>query len=261
MIRISHLTRDYGSLRAVDDLSFSVAPGEILGLVGANGAGKTTTLHCACGIIPPTNGAIWIGGVAMDRDPVAAKRQLEFIPDTPVAFDQLTVLEHLQFVARVFGVQNWTARADALLEELSLGDKRHQLPAALSRGMRQKLAICQAFLHEPKAILCDEPLSGLDPLGIHSVRQALGRRAREGAALVVSSHQLELVSALSDRILILHEGRCLLLGTLDEIRSRFSTLGERATLEDVFLAALQDGEMAQAPSVAGADSDGNAVDR
>lgn len=247
MIQVSHLSRNYGELRAVQDLSFTVAPGEILGLIGANGAGKTTTLYCTAGIIPPTGGSISICGVAMDRDPVGAKRQLAFIPDTPTPFDQLTVIEHLQFVARVFEVDDYKARAEALLAEFSLEDKRNDLPASLSRGMRQKLAICQAFLHDPKVILCDEPLSGLDPLGIRLVRGSLERRAASGAALVVSSHQLELVSAICQRILVVHQGREILHGTLAEIRAQFPALGEHATLEDVFVAAIDAGVVNDSP--------------
>jgi len=244
MITVSGLTRYYGELRAVSELSFSVAPGEILGLVGQNGAGKTTALHCVAGILQPTRGDVRIAGVSMAEDPVEAKRQLAFIPDTPLLFDYLTVLEHLQFVARVFQVPDWEARAEELLAEFELEGKRHCLPDALSRGMKQKLAICQAFLHSPLAVLCDEPLTGLDPLGIRNMRASLKRRAEQGSALILSSHQLELVSAMCDRILIVRQGEELITGTIDDIRARYPALGEQATLEDVFLHAMgsQDGE-------------------
>lgn len=244
MIEVDGLTRYYDELCAVSDLSFAVAPGEVLGLVGQNGAGKTTCLHCLSGIIAPDRGRVRIGGVDLGRHPVPAKRQLAFIPDTPLLFEYLTVIEHLNFVARVFEVADWEARAEALLAEFELGDKRDELPDALSRGMKQKLAICAAFLHEPQAIFCDEPLTGLDPVGIRNMRASLRRRADGGAALILSSHQLELVSALCDRILIIHEGRELVSGTMAEVRGRYPDLGGGATLEDLFLAAIGKGDVA-----------------
>jgi ABC-2 type transport system ATP-binding protein len=156
-LEVRGLTKMYGELRAVGDLEFAVAAGEIVGLVGPNGAGKTTTLRCLSGIIPPTRGMIRISGRSLAIDPVGAKRDLAFLPDEPRLFEYLTVREHLNFTARLYGVADWEARAAVLLEELELTDKRDKLPSELSRGMKQKLSIACGFLHAPKLILLDEP--------------------------------------------------------------------------------------------------------
>ncbi|HSD32761.1 MAG TPA: ABC transporter ATP-binding protein, partial [Gemmatimonadales bacterium] len=173
MIQVENLTKLYGELVAVDDLSFSVSPREVLGLVGPNGAGKTTTLRSLVGIVRPTRGTIRIGNHDLEQDPVAAKRQLAFMPDEPHLFDYLTVEEHLRFTARLYGVPDVDRRLPALLAELELSDKARVLPAELSRGMRQKLAFCCAWLPRPRLVLLDEPLSGLDPRGIRSAKGAI----------------------------------------------------------------------------------------
>jgi len=173
MIEVQDFTKLYGTLPAVSDLSFDVAPGEVLGLVGPNGAGKTTTLRSIAGIIRPTRGRIAIGGHDLDQHPVAAKALLAFMPDEPRLFDYLTVEEHLRFVARLYGVADVDARAPALLQELELSDKARTLPGELSRGMKQKLTIACGLLHEPKALLFDEPLTGLDPVGIRRMKQTI----------------------------------------------------------------------------------------
>lgn len=227
------LGKTYGSKRAVADLSFAVAAGEILGLVGPNGAGKTTTLRCVAGILPPTSGGVRVVGHDLASDPVSAKRALAFVPDEPKLFEYLTAREHLQLVSRLYGVEDGDARADVLLRELGLADRAGSLPAELSRGMRQKLLVACAFLHQPSLILLDEPLTGLDPLAIRQVKQSLLERAAAGAALVLSSHLLPLVEELCHRVLILSEGRCAALGTLEQIRGRMAHGG--GSLEDLFL--------------------------
>ncbi len=255
MISVQGLTRFYGETCALLDLTFEVAAGEVLGLVGQNGAGKTTCLQCVAGILPPSEGAIRIAGIDLLADAVEAKRKLAFIPDTAQLFDYLTVEEHLQFAARVHGLADWRARADRLLEELELSDKRAALPDELSRGMRQKVAICLALLHDPVALVCDEPLSGLDPVGIRVMREALRRRAEAGAALIVSSHQLDLIASLCDRVLIVHDGREVLSGTLVQVRAAFPQLGPEADLEDLYLAAI-----GRAPTAGTDDAPGPAAD-
>ncbi len=235
MIEIDGLTKIYGSLSAVTDLSFAVEPGEVLGLVGPNGAGKTTTLRCIVGIIPPTRGRIRILGHSLTDDPVDAKRQISFMPDEPRLFDYLTVFEHLQFTARIYRVTDFERGAAALLQELELADKRDALPAELSRGMKQKLVIACGLLHAPKALLFDEPLTGLDPLGIRRMKSTIVRRAREGASVIISSHLLHLVEELCDRVLILKAGRKIIHGSLDDITRSLPELRGDENLEEIFL--------------------------
>src|SRR6201981_3849327 len=170
MIEVEALTKLYGEFVAVSELSFSVQPGEVLGLIGPNGAGKTTTLRSLAGIIPPTRGTIRICGHELSRDPIAAKKQLAFFTDEPRLFDYLTVQQHLNFVARIYQVPNYEAIAGPLLEELEIADKKNALPGELSRGMKQKLVIACGLLHSPKVIFFDEPLTGLDPLGIRRMK-------------------------------------------------------------------------------------------
>lgn len=235
MIEVSGLTRLYGDLVAVDELSFRVAPGEIMGLVGPNGAGKTTTLRSLAGIIAPTRGAIRINGADLRTDPLAAKRALAFIPDEPQLFEYLTVEEHLQFVARIYRVDAASARIGPLLDEMELADKRAALPSELSRGMRQKLAIACGLIHDPVALILDEPLTGLDPGGIRKMKTTILARARAGSAVVLSSHLLHLVEELCTHILVMRRGRAVAYGTIASIiadRPQLAGLG----LEDVFLA-------------------------
>jgi len=235
LIEVRSLTKVYGTSAAVSDLSFRVEPGEILGLVGPNGAGKTTTLRCMVGIIPPTRGEIIICGHNLKSDPLGAKRVISFMPDEPRLFDYLTVAEHLQFTARIYGVSDHRAQADVLLRELELTDKAGALPGELSRGMKQKLVIACGLLHSPRILLFDEPLTGLDPLGIRRMKSTILKRAREGASVIVSSHLLHLVEELCDRILILKGGRKVIHGSLDEISGSLPELQEDANLEEIFL--------------------------
>jgi len=237
MIEVAGLTKRYGDFTAIHDLSFSVRPGEVLGLVGPNGAGKTSTLRCLAGIIPANRGAIRISGVDLAADPVAAKRRLSFFSDEPRLFDYLTVRQHLAFIARIYGVPDHERLAEPLLEELELADKADQLSTELSRGMKQKLAIACGLLHAPEAIFFDEPLTGLDPLGIRRMKDSIRRRAREGAAIVLSSHLLHLLEELCSHVLILQTGRKIADGTLREVASQFSNGDAGVNLEEVFLRA------------------------
>jgi len=235
MIEVHELTKLYGTLPAVSDLSFDVAPGEVLGLVGPNGAGKTTTLRSIAGVIRPTRGRIVIGGHDLEQHPVAAKGLLAFMPDEPRLFDYLTVEEHLRFVARLYGVADVDARAPALLQEMELADKAKALPGELSRGMKQKLTIACGLLHEPRALLFDEPLTGLDPVGIRRMKQTIVERARRGAAVLLSSHLLHLVEEICTRVLIIQRGRKVAHGSIPEILAGRPDL-QGKSLEEVFLA-------------------------
>lgn len=239
MIDVSGYTKLYGDTVAVQSLSFRVDPGDVLGLVGPNGAGKTTTLRALAGILQPSSGRIEVAGIDLQKNPVAAKARLAFIPDEPQLFDYLTVTEHLQFVARLYGVRDAAPRIPALLEELELTNKKDALPPELSRGMKQKLAIACGLLHRPAALLLDEPLTGLDPVGIRRMKETITARAREGTAVILSSHLLHLVEELCTRLLVIRRGQMVALGTIEEIVASRPELAGR-TLEEMFIALTGD---------------------
>jgi ABC-2 type transport system ATP-binding protein len=241
MLEVDGFTKRYGTFTAVEDLSFSAAPGEILGLVGPNGAGKTTTLRAMAGILHPTSGTIRIAGFDLAHDAIRAKRALAFVSDSPNPFELLTVLEHLRFTAQAYAVAEAEARFRPILEELELWEKCDALGSTLSRGMRQKLAFACAFLRDPKVLLLDEPLTGLDPRAIRDVRDSIQQRAEQGATVLVSSHLLDLVQRICSRILVLHGGRRVALGTLEEIRVA-AARGTSGDLEEVFFAITEGGE-------------------
>jgi ABC-2 type transport system ATP-binding protein len=237
VIEVEGLTKLYGDRLAVRDLSFTVQPGEVLGLVGPNGAGKTTTLRSVAGIIVPSAGRIRVAGHDLRTDPIAAKSRLAFIPDEPHLFDYLTVGEHLDFVARLYNVLDGRERRHALLSELELLDRIDSFPPELSRGMKQKLAIACGLLHGPSALMFDEPLTGLDPIGIRRMKATILRRAQEGAAVILSSHLLHLVEELCTRVLILRHGERVATGALGDIIAERPELAGRS-LEEVFIALV-----------------------
>jgi ABC-2 type transport system ATP-binding protein len=237
MIEATDLVKTYGELRAVAGLSFAVQPGEILGLVGPNGAGKTSALRCLGGIVPPTSGSIRIAGHDIVGDPVEARRQLAFVPDEPRLFDNLTAWDHIVVVSRIYGVEDGRERGAQLLEELQLADKRDAFPSELSRGMKQKLSIALALLHRPKALLLDEPLTGLDPAAMRRMRERIASFSAEGVAILLSSHILPLVESICSRVLIMNRGTKVAEGTIDEIRAALTDLSADADLEDIFMRA------------------------
>jgi len=237
MIEVSGLTKLFDGVAAVRELSFAVQPGEVLGLVGPNGAGKTTTLRTLAGIIPPSGGQVRIAGRDLRTDPIGAKRTLAFFPDEPRLFEHLTVRQHLTFMARIYSVPDHEAIAQPLLEELEIADRVDSLPNELSRGMKQKLAIACGLLHGPQVMIFDEPLTGLDPLGIRRMKDSILRRARAGAAIVLSSHLLHLLEEVCSHVLILKRGEKIADGTLAEVHARFSGGDDNASLEDVFIRA------------------------
>jgi ABC-2 type transport system ATP-binding protein len=241
MIEVQGLTKLYAEFVAVNDLSFVVQPGQVMGLVGPNGAGKTTTLRCLAGIIPPTRGSLRISGIDLISNPIPAKKELAFFTDEPRLFDYLTVEQHLAFTARIYQVADYKQIAQPLLEELEIADKKDKLPGELSRGMKQKLVIACGLLHSPKVIFFDEPLTGLDPLGIRRMKDSILKRAREGAAIIISSHLLHLLEEVCSHVLILKGGQKVIDGTIDEIKQRFSETGE-ANLEEVFFQATAEGK-------------------
>ena len=239
MIEAHALTKLYDKFTAVDSLSLTVRPGEVLGLVGCNGAGKTTTLRCLAGIIPPTQGTVRLAGHDLGTHPIEAKRELAFFSDEPRLFDYLTVEQHLAFVARIYQVADYRERARPLLEELEIDHKAGVLPAELSRGMKQKLAIACGLLHGPRVILFDEPLTGLDPIGIRRMKGSIQRRAQDGAAIIISSHLLPLLEEVCSHVLIVGGGKALANGTLAEVVQQFSDAegGVPPDLEEIFFRA------------------------
>jgi ABC-2 type transport system ATP-binding protein len=240
LIRVEHYKKAYRDLVAVADLSFEVLPGQVLGLVGPNGAGKTTTLRAIAGIIPPTQGRLFVAEHDVVADPVAAKRALAYVPDDPKLFDTLTVWEHLDFVASAYRVADFPSKASYLLAQFELEEKRDIVAQELSRGMRQKVGVCCAYLHDPRAIVFDEPLTGLDPRGIRTLKDSVRQRSAAGAAVIISSHLLELVGDLCTHLLILHRGQGLFCGSLDEARATFGGQVADASLEEVFFRATSD---------------------
>jgi ABC-2 type transport system ATP-binding protein len=237
LIDVNGLSKNYDQFVAVHDLSFSVRAGEVLGLVGPNGAGKTTTLRSISGIIPPTTGSIHIAGHDLINDSLNAKQRLAFFPDEPRLFDYLTVRQHLAFVARIYGVENHEAIAQPLLDEFEIADKADQLPGELSRGMKQKLAIACGMLHSPQVMFFDEPLTGLDPLGIRRMKNSILQRAQAGGAIVLSSHLMHLLEEVCTHVLILKRGQKIAAGSLNEVVAQYSAGESDVSLEEIFIRA------------------------
>jgi ABC-2 type transport system ATP-binding protein len=239
-LRIQGLTRRYGKLTAVDGLDLEVRPGELLGFLGPNGAGKTTTLRCASGLLRPHAGAIFIAGHPLDREPLLARAALGFVPDRPFLYPRLTGREFLELIAALYDVPARVARerGDQLLGRLEMGEAGDALIETYSLGMRQKIALAAALLHDPPLLLLDEPLIGLDPQGARTLKDLLRERVSAGCGVLVSTHLLEVAERLCDRVAIVHHGRLRASGTLAELRGASSD----ATLEEVFLRQVAEGE-------------------
>lgn len=234
MIELANLTKRYGSTLAVDHLNLSVAKGEIFGFIGPNGAGKTTTIRMIAGVLGPTEGTVRIGGVPMAAEPEAAKRIIGFIPDRPFLYEKLTGMEFLGFIADLYGFEgDFRERAEGLLIQFSLYDWADHLIEAYSHGMKQRLVIASALLHDPRLIIVDEPMVGLDPAGIRMVKDLLRELARNGTTIFMSTHTLEIAQDLCDRIGVIHRGRLVALGTTGDLRGTASL--REGDLEEVFL--------------------------
>lgn len=240
MLTVENLVKQYKQFRAVDGLSFAIQPGEIVGLLGPNGAGKTTALRCIAGILRPTDGRVLINGYDIVQDQAKAKAGLAFVPEVPSLYDLLTVDEHLRFVAMCFDrLDGYEAHAQALLERYDLIEKRNELVATLSKGMRQKLSVACAFIHEAKVLLFDEPMIGIDPAGAHELRIELKRFRDEGCSILISTHLLDTAEKLCDRVIILARGRMIASGTVQELQDQSHMAGQ--SLEDVFLKLTGEG--------------------
>ena len=235
MLYIDHLTKTFGEKKAVDDLTLHIAPGEIYGFIGHNGAGKTTTLKSVVGIQQFDAGTITIGGHSIQEDPIACKKMLAYIPDNPDLYEFMTGIQYLNFIADIFGVEESTRqeRIRKYADLFELTTDLAQPVAAYSHGMKQKLAIISAWLHEPKLILMDEPFVGLDPKASHILKGMMREVCDAGGAIFFSTHVLEVAEKLCDKVAIIKGGRLIRSGTMDEVRGDDS-------LEEVFL-ELEDG--------------------
>jgi ABC-2 type transport system ATP-binding protein len=255
-ILVRDLHKQYRETHAVRGVTFQVEAGQVLGLIGPNGAGKTTTMRCACGVIPPTSGQLRIAGHDVVADAIAAKRELAYVPDDPHLFEALTVWEHLRFTAAAYRVTlpEWQTHGEDLLRQFELAEKKNTIAQELSRGMRQKTAICCAYLHRPRALWLDEPLTGLDPRGIRTMKDSIRRLAAEGAAAVVSSHLLSLVEDLCTHVLILRRGERVFFGSMDEARAAMRAAGD-TSLEELFF------RLTETPAPAAADGQGATAER
>jgi ABC-2 type transport system ATP-binding protein len=237
VIDVQDFHKAFGKHAAVQGITFRVEPGELLAIIGPNGAGKTTTMRAIAGIIPPSRGRLSVTGFDVATDAMSAKSRLAFVADDAPLFHDLTVEEHLSFYASIYRVSDARARALRLLGEFELNSKLRTPASDLSRGMRQKLAICCAYLHDPQAMLFDEPLTGLDPQGIRVFKRSLQERAAQGAAVMISSHMLAMVEDLCTHVLILDGGVQRFFGPIDELRTSFDPVDAAASLEDIFFAA------------------------
>ena len=237
MLNIEHLTKAYGEKRAVDDLCLHIAPGEIYGFIGHNGAGKTTTLKSVAGILQFDAGEIYIDGISIKENPLECKRRFAYIPDNPDLYDYMTGIKYLNFIADIFGVgaNERQARIRKYADAFELTADLAQPIAAYSHGMKQKLAIISAWLHEPKLILMDEPFVGLDPKAAHLLKEMMREVCAGGGAIFFSTHVLEVAEKLCDKVAIIKSGRLIRSGTMDEVRGDTS-------LEDVFLELEETGD-------------------
>ena len=230
MLHIDHLTKVYGEKKAVDDLTLHIAPGEVYGFIGHNGAGKTTTLKSVAGILQFDSGEITIGGKSIKTNPLGCKKQLAYIPDNPDLYEFMTGIKYLNFIADVFGVsaEDRQARIHKYADIFELTGDLAQPIAAYSHGMKQKLAIISAWLHEPKLIIMDEPFVGLDPKAAHILKGMMRELCDNGGAIFFSTHVLEVAEKLCDKVAIIKGGRLIRSGTMEEVRGDES-------LESVFL--------------------------
>lgn len=230
MLTIDRLTKSYGDKKAVDNLTLHIAPGEIYGFIGHNGAGKTTTLKACAGILPFEEGQIRIGGLDIQADPLACKQQMAYIPDNPDLYEFMTGIRFLNFIGDVFRVEP-TVRRERIhqyAEMLEIEGDLAQPISAFSHGMKQKLALIAAWIHEPKLILMDEPFVGLDPKAAHLLKELMHEHCRKGGAIFFSTHVLDVAEKLCDKVAIIKEGRLVASGSMQEVKGN-------ASLEDVFL--------------------------
>jgi ABC-2 type transport system ATP-binding protein len=233
MIKLTGLTKRYGSLTAVNGIDLTVAPGEVFGFLGPNGAGKTTTIKMMAGLLQPTSGTVELGGYDVRTDPLHAKAITGFIPDRPYLYDKLTAAEFMDFVARLYGMTGPSRRIGELLELFGLADWSNELIENFSHGMKQRLVMASALLHEPKVLVVDEPMVGLDPRGARLVKDLFRDLASRGVTVFLSTHTLEIVESLCTRVAIINNGVIIAEGSVGEL-GRLARM-ENSHLEPIFL--------------------------
>lgn len=230
MLRIEHLTKNYGKKCAVDDLSLHLQPGELCAFIGHNGAGKTTTLKACCGILPFEQGEIFIHGKSLREDPIACKREIAYLPDNPDLYEYLTGIGYLNFICDIFGVEKSerTKRIEHFSQLLELTAELGEPISSYSHGMKQKIALIAALAHKPKLLLMDEPFVGLDPKASHRLKLVMREHCENGGSILYSTHVLEVAEKLCDRVAIISDGKLVISGTMEEVKGDTS-------LENVFL--------------------------
>jgi ABC-2 type transport system ATP-binding protein len=244
MIRTEHLTKSYGALTAVRDLNLNIAQGEFFAFLGPNAAGKTTTIRLLTGLLKPTSGRALIGGHDIQKDPIAARKLMSYVPDFPFLYDKLMPAEFMAFVGELYGMKPAEARraSEELFDLFDLDETRSQLIENLSHGTRQRLVIASALLHNPQVIIIDEPMVGLDPRSARVVKDVLKARSRAGVTVFLSTHTLQVAEELADRIGILNHGRLIAVGTMDELHE---ASGGGGALEDAFLTLTREEEQGE----------------
>lgn len=245
MLELTGIVKRYGDFAAVNGLDLRVPRGEIFGFLGPNGAGKTTTIRMIAGVLEPTEGSIVIGGYDLETHPMQAKSRIGYIPDRPFLYEKLSGGEFLRFVSGIWGKDEPASeeRADGLLEIFNLLEWKHELIETYSHGMRQKLLITSALIHQPELIVVDEPMVGLDPRSARILKDLFRVYVERGGTVFLSSHTLEIVEAVCDRIAIIREGVIIAKGTMDDLRLQVDSGG--ADLEEIFLKVTGSGEMAE----------------
>ena len=235
MIELKGLTKRYGNLMAVDNLDLLIPKGEIFGFIGPNGAGKTTTINMIGGILAPTSGTVMICGINMESDPEKAKRKIGFIPERPYLYEKLTGMEFLKFIADLYGVGEdvFLIKSQEKLEMFFLSDWSNDLIESYSHGMKQRLVMAAALVHDPEVIIVDEPMVGLDPLAIKLVKNLFRNLAKQGVTIFISTHTLKVAEDICDRIGIIHKGSLIASGTPEELKRQVNETD--ADLEQVFI--------------------------
>jgi ABC-2 type transport system ATP-binding protein len=235
MIELINLKKNYGEFRAVDDLNLCVKKGEVFGFIGPNGAGKTTTIKMMGGILAPTEGTVKIAGINMQLEPEKAKSKIGFIPDRPYLYEKLTGMEFLKFTADLYSVSEdvFEVTAFEILKDFSLAEWAHELIESYSHGMKQRLVMSAALLHDPEVIIVDEPMVGLDPAAIMMVKNLFRKLAAQGVTIFMSTHTLKVAEDTCDRIGVIHKGRLIAMGTTEELKREVNVT--EADLERVFL--------------------------